>query len=102
MLYGAPGVSSRIIRGFDQGFADAGGNLRNGTRDDGASGVRPIETVEQVEVLRETASVLFGAVEPGGVINVITRQPLSELYYNLRLEAGNYSFYQPVLTCQDL
>ncbi|WP_289501528.1 TonB-dependent receptor plug domain-containing protein [Gloeocapsopsis sp. IPPAS B-1203] len=94
-IYGAPGLNNRIIRGFSQGFADGGGNLRNGARDGGFYGVRPIETVEQVEVLRGPASVLFGAVEPGGVINVITRQPLSEPYYNLRFEAGNYGFYQP-------
>lgn len=50
-----------------------------------------------MEVLKGPASVLFGfgALEPGGVINVITRQPLSEPYYNLGFEIGNRAFYQP-------
>ncbi|MEH2065937.1 MAG: TonB-dependent siderophore receptor [Nostoc sp.] len=79
-----------IIRGFEQG-----GNFRNGYRDVGSYGLTPIGTIERVEVLKGPASVLFGAVEPGGIINVITKQPLSEPYYNLAFEAGNREFYQP-------
>ena len=93
--FGAPGLRTRIIRGFDQGFSDAAGNLRNGLRDGGFYGLRPIGTVERVEVLKGPASVLYGALEPGGVINLITRQPLNEPYYNLTLDVGNNQFYQP-------
>ncbi|QYO67378.1 TonB-dependent siderophore receptor [Leptolyngbya sp. 7M] len=84
------GVSSRIIRGFT-----TDGNFRNGFRDADAFTPTAIETIERVEVLKGPASVLFGAVEPGGIVNVITRQPLSDPYYNLEFEAGNYGFYQP-------
>ncbi|BDA71308.1 hypothetical protein CAL7716_054740 [Calothrix sp. PCC 7716] len=38
---------------------------------------------------------MFGAVEPGGIVNVTTKQPLSTPYYKLGLEVGNYGFYQP-------
>lgn len=81
-------AGSYIIRGFEQA-----GNFRNGYRDAGS--LTPIETIERVEVLKGPASVLFGAVEPGGIINVITKQPLSEPYYNLAFQAGNREFYQP-------
>ncbi|AFZ29086.1 TonB-dependent siderophore receptor [Gloeocapsa sp. PCC 7428] len=95
-LSGVPGVGASIIRGFQQGTSDGGGStLRNGFRDLGFWGLSAIGTVEQVEVLRGPASVLFGGLEPGGVINVITRQPLSEPYYNVALEVGNYGFFQP-------
>jgi iron complex outermembrane recepter protein len=89
--YGAPG-GTNIIRGF---VSFDSGNLRNGFREYDYYSVSSIGTVEQIEVLRGPASVLFGAQEPGGVINVITRQPLEEPYYNLAFEAGNYGFYQP-------
>jgi iron complex outermembrane recepter protein len=93
--YGSP-AGSRIIRGFDQGFAEGSAvNLRNGSRDADFYGIVPIGTVEQVEVLKGPASVLFGQIEPGGVINTITKQPLSEPYYQIAFEAGNYGFYQP-------
>jgi len=80
----------RIIRGFTQE-----GNFRNGLRDVEQYGVTPSDTIERVEVLRGPASVLFGQVEPGGIINVVTRQPLREPYYNLAFEVGNYELYQP-------
>ncbi|MEO1126316.1 MAG: TonB-dependent siderophore receptor [Cyanobacteria bacterium J06639_16] len=94
--FGSPS-GARIIRGFSQGFAEgaSGGNYRNGFRDGGFFTLTGIGTVERIEVLRGPASVVFGSAEPGGIINVITRQPLSEPYYNIELEVGNRSFYQP-------
>ncbi|NJK30559.1 MAG: TonB-dependent receptor [Acaryochloris sp. SU_5_25] len=71
--------------------------LRNGLRTEGVASYTftPIGTIEQIEVLKGPASVLFGALDPGGVINYMTRQPLAEPYYKIEFEAGNYGFYQP-------
>ncbi|NJL39079.1 MAG: TonB-dependent receptor plug domain-containing protein [Leptolyngbyaceae cyanobacterium SM1_4_3] len=80
----------RVIRGFS-----VDGNFRNGYRDGDSNTVTPIGTIDRVEVLRGPASVLFGALDPGGVINLITRQPLDEPFYEVGFEAGNYDFYQP-------
>ncbi|BDA71251.1 ferrichrome-iron receptor [Calothrix sp. PCC 7716] len=87
----SPIANLRSIRGFQQEDS----NLRNGLRDASFLGISPIGTIEQVEVLKGPASVLFGAVEPGGVINLITRQPLAEPYYKLGFEAGSFGRYQP-------
>ncbi|MEH1807640.1 TonB-dependent siderophore receptor [Nostoc sp.] len=88
--FGAPS-GGRVIRGFVQT-----GNFRNGYRDTNDSfSLTGIGTIEQVEVLKGPASVLFGAVEPGGIVNVTTKQPLSEPYYSLGFEAGNFGYYQP-------
>ena len=86
--FNAPG-GSYTIRGFEQA-----GNFRNGYRDVGSFGLTPTVSIERVEVLKGPASVLFGAVEPGGIINVITKQPLSEPYYNLEFQAGNRDLYE--------
>ncbi|MBN4006331.1 TonB-dependent siderophore receptor [Nostoc sp. LPT] len=75
------------IRGFGSGVS-----LRNGLRNQGFTS---IGTVERVEVLKGPASVLFGALEPGGIVNYVTRQPLAEPYYKIGFEAGSYGFYQP-------
>ncbi|MCW5312707.1 TonB-dependent siderophore receptor [Nostoc sp. KVJ3] len=50
--------------------------------------------VEQVEVLKGPASVLYGQFEPGGVVNYVTKQPLAEPYYAGEFTAGSYSFYR--------
>ncbi|MBW4550371.1 MAG: TonB-dependent siderophore receptor [Aphanocapsa sp. GSE-SYN-MK-11-07L] len=89
---GGSSASSRTIRGFEQS-----GNFRNGFRDAPNTYVlsSPIGVVEQVEVLKGPASVLFGDIEPGGIVNVTTKRPLSEPAYALSFEVGNRNFYQP-------
>ncbi|MEH2068696.1 MAG: TonB-dependent siderophore receptor [Nostoc sp.] len=90
--FGTPS-QALTIRGFNQT-----GNFRNGFRDvslyEIAGGTN---TIERIEVLKGPASVLFGQVEPGGIVNVVTRQPLSEPYYNLAFEAGSFGYYQPII-----
>jgi iron complex outermembrane receptor protein len=79
------------IRGFftDSVFID-------GFRSNG-SGFSETANVEQIEVLRGPASVLFGNVQPGGVINLVTEQPLDEPFYEVELQAGNYGFVRPTI-----
>jgi iron complex outermembrane recepter protein len=86
----SPASVNRVIRGFN-----ADGNFRNGFRDTDTFANTAIGTVEQVEVLKGPASVLFGSVEPGGIVNVTTKQPLSTPYYKLGLDVGSYGLYQP-------
>ncbi|NEP59136.1 MAG: TonB-dependent siderophore receptor, partial [Symploca sp. SIO2G7] len=54
-----------------------------------------VANLEQVEVLRGPASVLYGQAEPGGVINLTTKQPLSEPYYDFQLQGGTRGFISP-------
>ena len=59
------------IRGFS---ADT--NLRNGFRQDNFSAFTDTSTIERIEVLKGPASILYGQLEPGGIVNYITKQPL--------------------------
>jgi len=69
--------------------------LRNGLRDSSNTQV-PNETalIERVEVLKGPASVLFGQGSPGGVINIVTKRPERDPFYELEFTAGNYNFYR--------
>lgn len=51
--------------------------------------------MERVEVLKGSASVLYGNAEPGGIINLVTKQPLREPYYSVNLQAGSCDLYRP-------
>jgi iron complex outermembrane recepter protein len=77
------GAGDVSIRGFS---TSRGGNFRDGLRSDSYISFTPIGAIEQVEVLKGPASVLFGALEPGGVINYVTRKPLAEPYYKIGLD----------------
>jgi iron complex outermembrane receptor protein len=51
---------------------------------------RDTANVERIEVLKGPAAVLYGQMEPGAVINVVTEQPLDVFQAELRAEAGSY------------
>lgn len=88
-------ISARVrIRGFTQEIT-----FRDGIRDNFPS--TDFANVERVEVLKGSASVLFGETEPGGIVNIVTKQPLSDPYYNVDLSAGNYAFYRSALDLSD-
>ncbi|WP_414545458.1 TonB-dependent siderophore receptor [Nostoc sp. CCY0012] len=77
------------IRGFF-----GGGILVDGFKD-GRGGIRETANVERIEVLKGPASVLYGGVEPGGVINLVTKQPLRDPYYNAEFSVGSFSTFRP-------
>jgi len=84
------GTINRInIRGFTQDVF-----LRNGFRESQFS-LRETANLERIEVLKGPASVLYGNLEPGGVVNLVTKKPLSEPYYSAELSVGSYGFYRP-------
>ncbi|MEH1901250.1 MAG: TonB-dependent siderophore receptor [Nostoc sp.] len=83
------------IRGFQTSNI-----LRNGLKDYTAgaiSGQTQLANIERLEVLRGPASVLYGQGNPGGTINFVTKQPLSEPYFATSMTFGSYNFYQPTL-----
>ncbi|WP_417792857.1 TonB-dependent siderophore receptor [Terasakiella pusilla] len=53
-----------------------------------------LANVERIEVLTGPSSVLFGQMEPGGTINVVTKQPLPYFYADTKVEAGSYDSYR--------
>lgn len=54
----------------------------------------PLSTIERLEFLRGPASGLYGAVEPGGIVNIITRPALHHARRSLSLRTGSYGLYQ--------
>ena len=93
---GGGGTEQFVIRGFRSTTI-----FRDGFRGTGDVGARQGETelanVERIEVLSGPASVLFGNAEPGGVINVVTKRPLSEFFLETGVQVGSFGFVRPTL-----
>ncbi|WP_417832298.1 TonB-dependent siderophore receptor [Terasakiella sp.] len=53
-----------------------------------------LANVERIEVLTGPSSVLFGQMEPGGTINVVTKQPLPYFYADTKVNVGSYDSYR--------
>ncbi|ESA33617.1 hypothetical protein N836_20825 [Leptolyngbya sp. Heron Island J] len=60
-----------------------------------------VANLEQIEVLKGPSSILYGEIQPGGVINLVTKRPTAEPLYNLELQAGSLSFFRPQLDISD-
>lgn len=50
--------------------------------------------LERLDVLKGPAAVLFGRAEPGGLVNMVTKQPQAEPYYSLEQRFASYDTYR--------
>ncbi len=83
---------SIFLRGFEsQTF------FRNGFRLQEGSASKGLANVEAVEVLKGPAAILYGLVEPGGMVNITTKQPLVTPYYALTQQFGSYDLYRTTI-----
>ena len=84
------GIFDSIIkRGF--GGGRDGSIMRNGVP---ASVMHSFnKTVESVEVLKGPASLLYGAQEPGGIINMVTKKPKYDFANEIWAGIGNRNYW---------
>jgi iron complex outermembrane receptor protein len=87
-------------RGFDD-FGIRGAEVGNNQEkyidgiDTMRSGYLPAEEIfgaERIEILKGSASVLFGRVRPGGLINIVSKRPKAEPFGALGVTVGNLGF----------
>jgi len=50
--------------------------------------------VDQIEVVKGPASVLYGQAEPGGLVNVVTKKPHPERFTDIEQQVGNHQFFR--------
>jgi iron complex outermembrane recepter protein len=78
------------IRGFGGSVSARTPVLRDGYRQYGSfESIPEVANLEQIEVLKGPSSILYGAIEPGGIINLVSKKPLSEPLRELELQAGS-------------
>ena len=86
------------IRGFDNVPI-----LRDGFRRYGSFESFPeVANLERIEVLKGPASILYGEIQPGGLINLVSKKPLAEPFYKAELQVGNWGFVRPKIDISDL
>ncbi|MEL7314680.1 MAG: TonB-dependent siderophore receptor [Cyanobacteria bacterium J06559_3] len=91
---GGGGGEEFVIRGFRSATIFRDGF--RGTIDRGAlQGATELANVERIEVLSGPASVLYGNAEPGGIVNVVTKQPQPEFFAEVGVQVGSFGFVRP-------
>ena len=78
------------IRGLQAAFPKRNGFRRYYTVD--------MTNVERVEVVKGPASALFGEAQPGGIVNYVTKAPLTEPKYTGTFTLGSYDYYRGQLS----
>jgi iron complex outermembrane receptor protein len=92
------GTSTRLtLRGFTTDNFTAGSILRDGFRVTDNLGTQETANIERIEVIKGPASVLFGQNDPGGIINLVTKRPLLDPFYELEFQAGSFGLIRPSL-----
>jgi iron complex outermembrane receptor protein len=51
-------------------------------------------SIERVDVLKGAAANLYGRIEPGGMINIVTKRPLDSPYRSIEQRVGEYDTYR--------
>jgi len=79
-----------LLRGFELGTA---GVFMDGLLTSGRSYAAPIEPygLERLEVLRGPASVLYGKMPPGGMVNAVSKRPTADTLREIGIEYGSYN-----------
>ncbi|MBW4537472.1 MAG: TonB-dependent receptor [Pleurocapsa minor HA4230-MV1] len=86
-----------VIRGFAQDTT-----LVNGFRQGAfGQGFPSLSRLERIEVLKGPASILYGNLEPGGIVNLVTKKPLEEPFAEMNLELGSFGLFQSSLDFSD-
>ncbi|MCQ8181542.1 TonB-dependent receptor plug domain-containing protein [Methylomonas sp. SURF-1] len=82
-----------MIRGL--AGSDFGDAYRNGlfNRQD----IYDIANIEQIEIVKGPAAMLYGRIEPGGLVNYVTKKPLATAYYSLQQQFGSFDQYRTLL-----
>jgi|UPI0001F87A8D iron complex outermembrane receptor protein len=87
-----------ILRGFaTQNYFRDGFRVDSFGLNFAGSSSAEMANVESVEVLKGPAAILYGAVEPGGIVNINTKQPLAKPAASVQQQIGSYASYRTVV-----
>ncbi|NEO28721.1 MAG: TonB-dependent receptor plug domain-containing protein, partial [Kamptonema sp. SIO4C4] len=86
------------IRGFQRASVLQDGFDISASDNLGRSGFQTfaeVANLERIEVLKGPSSILYGELNPGGVINLVTKKPLPEPFVEAELAVGSRNFVEP-------
>ncbi|GAA4786417.1 hypothetical protein GCM10023231_13000 [Olivibacter ginsenosidimutans] len=71
--------------------------MRNGVAVSNTAGPLYGDNIEQVDVLKGPASIQYGDIAPGSVMNLVTKKPLYYDYKRLEMKLGEHGLLRPTI-----
>jgi iron complex outermembrane receptor protein len=81
-----------IIRGLSAGEV----SYRNGLRQAASTNIETVN-LQAIEVLKGPAAMLYGRVEPGGMVNFVPKRPQTIPYHSIQEQAGSFGHTRTTL-----
>jgi iron complex outermembrane recepter protein len=75
-----------LIRGFSSG----NNTYRNGLKLFAVPGTEDTAFLDRVEIVKGPAAMLYGRIQPGGLVNFVTKRPQEEAAYSLQEQFGSW------------
>ncbi|MBF7682570.1 TonB-dependent receptor [Acinetobacter sp. B5B] len=85
------------VRGFYTDQTIGASSLRNGINNLGLSASRDMSNIQQVEFLKGPEAAMYGAGDPGGTLNVVTKKPKFSPEQEISVRAGSHDQYRIAL-----
>lgn len=82
---------------YIRGFSTVVDTYRNGLKLNSMRGVPDMAFVDHIEVAKGPSSMLYGRVQPGGLVNTVTKRPQAEAAYSLQQQFGSWNTFRTVL-----
>ncbi|PWB82975.1 MAG: TonB-dependent siderophore receptor, partial [Methylocystaceae bacterium] len=88
---GAAYYDRYLIRGFQSGFT-----YRNGLKLSNVAGTEDVAFIDRVEILKGPSAMLYGRIQPGGLVNFVTKKPQEEAAYSLEEQFGSWGLSRTI------
>jgi iron complex outermembrane receptor protein len=82
-----------LIRGFSTGY---GSTYKDGLKALGLAGTVDLAFASRIEIVKGPAAMLYGRIEPGGFVNVVTKRPQEEFAATIGTQFGSWGLSRTV------
>jgi iron complex outermembrane recepter protein len=77
-----------------RGFSAGANTFRNGLKTYGVTGTEDMAFVDRVEVAKGPTAMLYGRVQPGGLVNIVTKAPQEVSAFSVQQQLGSWNSYR--------
>jgi iron complex outermembrane recepter protein len=84
-------------RGYSIGITGGAGSILKNGLVTNIAGMPEVATLESVEVMKGSTAMLYGNVSGGLIVNLITKKPKFEYGGEIKMQAGSYNQYKPII-----
>ncbi len=84
-------------RGYSIGITGGAGSILKNGLVSNIAGMPEAATLESVEVMKGSTSMLYGNVSGGLIVNLVTKKPKFEYGGEVKMQLGSYQQYKPIV-----